>query len=268
MIHEHRTALKGRVTRYLEAGVGRPLILHHAFPLNADMWRPQLERVPKGWRFIAPDFRGLGGSTLNGSVAVLMDDYADDTLELMNSLDIEQAVIGGLSMGGYATFAIHRLAPERIAGMLLADTKAGADTEEGLKNRRGLLSAARAKGASVVAEQMVGKLLGETTRRERPELALEVRRSIESNPLTGIEAAIYALMHRPDSTPDLLTINCPTLVVVGEEDTVTPVAEAEALQRTIKSAELVRLPRAGHLANLEAPEEFSLTITRWVASLP
>jgi pimeloyl-ACP methyl ester carboxylesterase len=171
-------------------------------------------------------------------------------------------------MGGYATFAIHRRAPERIEGMLLADTKAGADTEEGLNNRRALLDAARAKGASVVADQMVGKLLGETTRRDRPELAAEVRRSIESNPVDGIEAAIYALMHRPDSTADLLTIDCPTLVVVGDEDTVTPLAEAEALQRNIKRAELVRLAGAGHLANLEAPEEFSLTITRWVASLP
>jgi pimeloyl-ACP methyl ester carboxylesterase len=115
---------------------------------------------------------------------------------------------------------------------------------------------------------MLGKLLGETSRRERPELVAQVRRTIESNPLAGIEAAIYALMHRPDSTPDLLRIQCPTLVVVGEEDTVTPLSEAEVLQRTIRSAELVRVPRAGHLANVEAPEEFSNTISGWVASLP
>jgi pimeloyl-ACP methyl ester carboxylesterase len=197
-----------------------------------------------------------------------MDDYANDTLSLMDSLEIERAVIGGLSMGGYATFAIHRLAPERIEGLILADTKAGADTEEGIKSRRALLDVARAKGASAVAEQMFGKLLGETSRRERPELTVEVRRTIESNPIGGIEAAIYALMHRPDSTPDLLTIECPTLVVVGEEDTVTPLAEAEVLQKTIKAAKLVRLPRAGHLTNVEAPEEFSNTISKWVASLP
>jgi 3-oxoadipate enol-lactonase len=267
MIHEHRTALKGRVTRYLEAGVGRPLILHHAFPARADMWRPQLERVPKGWRLIAPDLRGLGGSALDGSIEVGMNDYASDTLALMDSLDLEQAVMGGLSMGGYVTFAIFRLAPERIRGMILADTKSAADSDEGIKSRRALLETARDNGVAAVAEQMIGRLLGDTTRRERPELVAEVRRTIESNHVGGVEAAIYALMNRPDSTPDLPSIDCPTLIIVGDEDTVTPRTEAEALHRAIRKSELAVLPRAGHLSNLEAAEEFSLTISKWIASL-
>ena len=267
MIHEHRTALKGRVTRYLETGLGRPLILLHAFPLTADMWRPQLDRAPKGWRIIAPDLRGLGGSALDGSLDVDMDHYAEDTLALMDSLDIERACIGGLSMGGYVTFATFRLAPERIDGFILADTRSAADSEEGIGNRRALLETARGAGVTAVADQMIQKLLGETTRRERPEVVAQVRRAMEANPVSGVEAAIYALMNRPDSTGDLARIRQPTLVVVGEEDTVTPVADARALHQAVTGSQLVVLPRAGHLSNLEAPEEFSHTINEWLASL-
>lgn len=267
MIHERRTALKGRVTRYLETGLGRPLILLHAFPLSADMWRPQLERAPRGWRIIAPDLRGLGGSELDGWPGVNVGHYAEDTLDLMDDLDLERAVIGGLSLGGYVTFAILRLALARVDGVILADTRSGADSEDGLKNRRALLEAARHQGAAAVAEQMIGKLIGETTRRERPDVIAAVRRAIESNRVEGIEAAIYALMMRPDSTADLATIRQPTLVLVGEEDTVTPLAEAQALQRSIAGSELAIVRRAGHLSNLEAPEDFSNTINTWLASL-
>jgi 3-oxoadipate enol-lactonase len=267
MIHEHRTALKGRVTRYLEAGFGRPIIFHHAFPVSAEMWRPQLDRVPRGWRFIAPDLRGFGGSALDGGIDVGMDDYALDTLALMNALDLDRAVVGGLSLGGYITFALFRLAPERFDGMVLADTRSTGDSEDGLKARRTLLETARSRGVTAVADEMLGRLLGETTRRERPEVVSGVRRLIEANGRPGVEAAIYALMRRPDSTPDLPRIDCPALVIVGQEDAVTPVSDAEALHRTIKDSRLAVVPRAGHLSNLEAPEEFSHTISEWVASL-
>jgi 3-oxoadipate enol-lactonase len=266
MIHEHRTALKGRVTRYFESGFGRPIILHHAFPVSAEMWRPQLDRVPRGWRFIAPDLRGFGGSALDG-IEVGMDDYALDTLALMDALDLDRAVVGGLSLGGYITFALFRLAPERIDGMILADTRSTSDSEDGVRARRALLETVRSHGATAVADEMLGKLLGDTTRRERPDLVAHVRRLIEANPTSGLEAAIYALMRRPDSTPDLPRIDCPTLVIVGQEDVVTPIDDAEPLHRTIKDSRLAVLPRAGHLSNLEAPEEFSHTITEWVASL-
>ena len=267
MLHEQRTAWKGRVIRFLEAGLGRPLILLHAFPLGADMWRPQLERVPRGWRFIAPDLRGFAGSTLDHEPGIGMNDYASDVLGLMDALQIDRAAIGGLSMGGYVTFAIFRRAPERLSALLLADTKATADSEEGGRTRRAMLETVRQKGVRAIADEMLGKLLGDTSRRERPEVVAEVRRLIEANSQAGMEAAIYALMTRPDSTPDLLRIECPALIVVGAEDGITPVADAEALQRSIRGSELSILPGAGHVSNLEAPEEFSNTITRWVASL-
>ncbi|HET7218018.1 MAG TPA: alpha/beta hydrolase [Vicinamibacterales bacterium] len=265
MIQEHRTAVNGRIVRFLETGLGRPVILLHAFPVTADIWRPVMSRTPKGWRFIAPDFRGFGGSSIDDG-EVGMDDYANDILKLMDSLLIDDAVIGGLSMGGYVAFAMFRQAPSRIAGLILVDTRSTADSEDGVRARRALLESAREKGLSAVADQMLPKLLGETSHRDRADLVSEVKRQIHANPLAGVEAAIYALMRRPDSTPDLPLISCPALVIVGAEDTVTPASDAEALARGIRNAELAVIAKAGHLSALEAPEDFSTTITRWLAS--
>ena len=266
MVQERRTAVNGRIVRYLEAGLGRPVILLHAFPLNADMWRPVLERTPAGWRFIAPDFRGLGGASIeDGEIG--MDDYANDILKLMDALLFEDAVIGGLSMGGYVAFAMFRQASTRVAGLLLADTRSTADSEDGVRGRRAMLESVRENGVTAIADQMIPKLLGETSRRDRADVVGEVRRQILVNPRIGIEAAIYALMRRPDSTPDLPLVSCPALVIVGEEDTVTPIADAEALARGIRNAELAIIAKAGHLSALEAPDEFSTTITRWLGSL-
>jgi pimeloyl-ACP methyl ester carboxylesterase len=268
MMREQRTALRGRVTRYLEAGVGEPLILLHPFPLSADVWRPQLQATPRHWRYIAPDLRGLGGSALGGSSEIGMNDYATDVLDLMTSLDIDRAAIAGLSMGGYVAFALLRMAPDRIRGLVLADTRPQADSEDGVRNRRATLELVRTEGLAALGEQMIGKLVGETTRRDRPQVAAEVRRMIEAQPPEGIEAAVYAMMRRPDSTPDLAAIRCPTLVIVGEEDTLTPPADAEAMHRAIAGSRFRRLAGAGHLSNLEAQAEFSTTINGWVESLP
>src|SRR5262249_4658120 len=133
MVRESRATIDGRTVRYLDAGSGWPVVLIHAFPLNADMWRPQLERVPEGWRFIAPDLRGFGPDAVRDPGGVTLDDMAADVAELLDFLGIDPAVIGGLSMGGYITLALFRRAPERFSGMILADTKAQGDTAEGLE---------------------------------------------------------------------------------------------------------------------------------------
>jgi 3-oxoadipate enol-lactonase len=262
------------VARHLESGRGRPVVLLHAFPLSADMWRPQLDRVPDGWRFIAPDFRGFQppGSTLHPSAttavpSTLVDDYARDVLELMDGLGIETAVIGGLSMGGYVTLALHRLAPQRFAGMVLADTKATADTDEGKAGRRATADKLRAEGVGAVVEAMLPKLLGETTRKKQPYIVDDVRRLAMANEPQAIDEAIHALMTRPDSTSTLARIAVPTLVVVGEEDVLTPQADAQFLAGGIAGSELVVLPQAGHLSNLETPEAFSAALAQFLSRL-
>ena len=265
MVRESRATIGGRRVRYLDAGSGWPVVLIHAFPLNADMWRPQLERVPEGWRFIAPDLRGFGpDAAAPGSIT--LDDMAGDIAALLDELAIDPAVIGGLSMGGYLTFALFRRAPERFSGMILADTRASADTPEGLEGRRQMITVARSQGASGVAQSMLPKLLGKSSHEKRPDLSPRVRAMIERASTDGIVAAIEAMMARPDSTKDLSRISCPTLVIVGEEDVLTPVTDAVALQNQIARSRLVILPQAGHLSNLEVPDGFALAVSDFLSS--
>lgn len=265
MVHEQRTTVNRRTVRYLESGFGRPLILLHGFPFNADMWRPQLDRPLPGWRLIAPDLRGFGGSSIAGE-AVGMDDYATDVLMLMNELSLERAAIGGLSFGGYVAFAMFRRAPERLAKLILVDTRSTVDTEDGVRARLDLLDAVRRNGVGILPDRQIPKLLGATTQRERPEMVAHVQRLIVANTAPGIEAAIVALIRRPDSTGDLGRISVPTLVIVGEEDEITPVEQARAMHLAIAGSSLAILPRAGHLSNLEAADAFSTTISEWIAS--
>jgi pimeloyl-ACP methyl ester carboxylesterase len=268
MIREAYVVVDSRRMRYLEAGAGWPVVLIHAFPLNADMWRPQLERVPEGWRVIAPDLRGFGpGHAPSGGGAKLtLDDMARDVALLLDHLEVASAVIGGLSLGGYVTFALFRLVPELFSGLILADTKAQADTPEGLDARRQMIELARVSGASAVADQMLPKLLGATTAATRPDVQSQVRAMIETAPVGAITAAIEAMMGRPDSTPDLARISCPALIMVGAEDLITPVRDAESIQQGIVRSRVVVIPAAGHLSNLESPDTFSKAVADFVTS--
>jgi pimeloyl-ACP methyl ester carboxylesterase len=259
--------LATRSGRFLEAGSGAPIVLLHAFPLNAEQWLPQLAGVMPGCRIVAPDFRGFAGSDPFAGLpapAVSMETYASDVLELMSHLDIPRAIVCGLSMGGYVALALMRLAPARVAGLVLADTRAGADSHEARAARDRLIATAAAEGAAGVASVMVPKLLGETTRREQPDLADAVTRLITASGADGISAAIRAMKARPDSTPALASITCPTLVLCGADDVSTPPAESEAMHRAIRGSRLVILPDAGHLSNLEQPAAFNEALFAFV----
>lgn len=252
--------------RCLEAGGGWPVVLIHAFPLHAEMWRSQLERVPDGWRYIAADLPGFNGTAIDEPERVTMDEYAADVEALLDALEIDRAVIGGCSMGGYVTFALFRRAPDRFSGALLVDTRATADTDEGLAARRGMSDMLRARGVGAVADQMIPRLLGETTRMSRPDVEPLVRRLILANRASGIDAAIHAMMSRPDSSADARRIAVPALVMVGAEDRLTPVADSEALHRAIGRSQLVVLEGAGHLPGLEVPEAFSRALEGFLNS--
>jgi 3-oxoadipate enol-lactonase len=251
-------------TRVLEAGGGWPLVLLHAFPLSADMWRPQLERVADGWRLIAPDLQGFGPHA--AVPAATLDDMAAGVEDVIDALGLETATIGGLSMGGYVTLALYRHRPGRFSGVVLADTKASADTSEARAGRQALIDLVRASGPSAVADQMLPKLLGETTRKDRPEVAAAVRRMIEANGADGIAGALGAMRDRPDATAVLARINRPALIMVGSEDGLTPAADAEAMQQRMERSRLVVLPQAGHLSNLETPDAFSQALSDFLAS--
>jgi pimeloyl-ACP methyl ester carboxylesterase len=256
MERESYVEVGGKRQRYLEAGSGWPLVLIHAFPLNADLWRPQLERVPRGWRCLAPDLRGFGPVPVS-SYPASMDDMAADIVSFLDAMEIEKAVIGGLSMGGYVTMALYRSAPERFTGMVLANTRAAADNEEGRAARDRMADLARREGPTAVADQMLPKLLGTSSQRARPALQPLVRRLIEANTGEGIAAAAAAMKTRPDSMPTLQRSAVPALVIAGDEDAVVPVAESEAMAAAIARSQLVVLTAAGHLSNLEVSDDFS-----------
>jgi pimeloyl-ACP methyl ester carboxylesterase len=239
------------------------VLLIHAFPLSADMWRPQLERVPDGWRYIAPDVRGFG-RTPAAAGAPSMEAYAEDVQAVMDSLELEMAVVGGLSMGGYIALAVNRRSPERVSGLVLADTRSEADTPEGRSARMTMSALVRSAGVSAVADQMIPKLLASS--RDDEATVARVRSMIEGNTVDGVDRAIQAMMDRPDSTPDLATLSLPVLVIVGEHDALTPPADSQRLKRRTDRSQLVVLPRAGHLSNIDAPEAFSTALANFLAS--
>jgi 3-oxoadipate enol-lactonase len=257
MIRESFAELNGRRVRYLQEGAGWPVVFIHGFPLAADMWRPQLEQVPDGWKFIAPDLRGFGPAAVSSSTLPSIDDFARDVVALLDELQLERAVIAGLSMGGYVAFALFRIAAERVSGMVLANTRAAADTPEGRQGRDKMAATARDSGTAAIAEQMLPKLLGETTRRARPQVVQAVRRMVESNSADGIVGALHAMKERPDSTDLLARIDRPVLIVASDEDTLIPMAESEAMHRALPRAQRGVLPAAGHMSNLETPDDFS-----------
>lgn len=272
---EHVATIDGRSVRFQDSGRGEPLLLLHAFPLSAALWRPQLASVPDGWRIIAPDLRGFGGSarhvvdrgTRIEVPARSMDDYARDALALLDWLSIDRAVVGGLSMGGYVTFALCRLQPARVRALVLADTRAEADTDEGRRNREAMLASLEASGPSAVADAMMPKMLAPSTGRDQPQVARFVRDLIETADAAAIADAIRCLMTRPDSTTSLSALRVPVQLIVGREDALTPVALHESMQSHVPDAALTVIEGAGHLSNLEQPDVFNRTLSRFLRSL-
>lgn len=241
------------------------VVLVHAFPLSAELWDAQRPALPDGWRLFTPDLPGFGGST--GPPAMTVDAMAMSVLAGMDARGIGRAVIGGMSMGGYVTFAMLRLAPDRFSGLVLVDTRATADNDQQKDGRRKMMATARERGAAAIADEMLPKLLGETTRRERPEVGARVRRMIEGNRPDTIAGAVEAMMTRPDSTPLLGEVSVPTLIVCGDEDRLTPPSDSEAMHHAIPGSRLVLLPGAGHLSSLETPEPFNEALRDFVSSL-
>ena len=247
-----KATLDGVAIEYDVRGDGPAVLLLHAFPLGLFMWDAQVEALCATHRLVRFDARGFGGSAA-GEGPLTMERIADDGALLLDHLGIEKAVVGGCSMGGYAAFAFVRRHPQRLAGLVLQDTRAGADTTEAKANRTTLAAKVLAEGASAAAEAFLPKLLGETTHRERPDIVADLRERILATSPQAIANALHGLGARADSRETLPTIAVPTLVVVGSEDVLTPASEAATMAAAIPRARLDVIPGAGHLANLEDP---------------
>jgi 3-oxoadipate enol-lactonase len=264
--------ISSRTIAYLDSAPGhhdlRAVVLLHAFPIGANLWEPQMRAVPQGWRLITPDLRGFGGSTELDSVGALsISDYADDVVDLLGELAIQRAVIGGCSMGGYATLALYQAAPQLFDGLVLANTRAGADSPESRANRRNMLAVVDREGPSGIAREMMPKLIGKTTTEGNSTVEAFVRRLIKQQSPIAIRGAIHRMMHRPDSTPLLAQVAVPTLVITGAEDEMIPVEESRRMASAVPGAKLVIVPGAGHLANLEQPEAFNDALNAFLTAL-
>ncbi|MEY9967701.1 pimeloyl-ACP methyl ester carboxylesterase [Streptacidiphilus sp. MAP12-16] len=245
-----------------EAGSGTPLVLLHAFPLSARMWQNQLDELPGSdgseARVLAVDLRGFGGTDL-GTDEPSLDLLADDVALLLERAGVEQAVVVGLSMGGYVAMALARRHPHCLAGLMLADTKATADTPAARANRERIAAAVLARDSVrlLVDEQVPIPLLGVTSSTERPRLVERLRGMIESASPQAVAWAQRAMARRPDSMDVLAGLNVPALVLVGEEDAITPVSDAQAMAEVLPDADLTVLPGVGHLSALESPNAFN-----------
>jgi 3-oxoadipate enol-lactonase len=252
--------------RVLEAGAGRTLVLLHPFPLDATYWAPQLAAPPAGWRLLAPDFRGFGTQGAGDAPAAGLDDYARDVFAMLDARGIATAAVAGVSMGGYVAFAMLRHSPERIPALVLANTRMDADPPATRAGRQKMLDLIAREGSAGVARDMP-KLLAETTERERPELPARLRAVIADTPAAGLEAAVRAMMARPDSTSTAAAFDGPALIVSGAEDALTPPALQQAMHAVMRHSRLEVIERAGHLASLERPDAFNPLLQRFLHSL-
>jgi pimeloyl-ACP methyl ester carboxylesterase len=262
-----RSALvHGRRMTWRELGGGDALVLLHAFPLSADMWTPQIAAAPPGWRVIAPDlrgFRGLDAPPLDaaaGPIAETLDDYAGDVLDLCTHLGVTRAVFAGSSMGGYVLIALLRRAAARVRAAVFVSSRAEADTDAGRTARQEMVRRLEEEGVAAVAESMGPRLIGDETRRERPDVVEDVRQLILANDPAAVRAAILCMMRPPDSTALASRIACPALVVHGAEDALIPAAAARSLHDALPQSSLEWITGAGHLPSLERPDAFNTVL--------
>lgn len=252
---------------YEDDGTGSVIVLLHAFPLDSGMWRDQRHAIADGYRVIAPNLPGFGGSAPASGLTI--DSAADAVAELLDHLGVnERVAVCGLSMGGYVALAFARLYPQRLRAMILADTKAEPDDAAARDARNASIELATLKGPQAVIDRLLPKLLAVGTIETRPDVVERVRAIAERQSMEGIVVALQALRDRPDATASLAHISVPTLIIVGEEDQVTPVEKAESMSRAIPDSRLVLLPACGHLSNLESADGFNRSVRQFLDDLP
>jgi|CXWL01.1.fsa_nt_gi pimeloyl-ACP methyl ester carboxylesterase len=249
--------------QYADKGQGPSVLFLHGFPLSLAMWDAQ-EALSDRYRIVRFDARGHGGSGV-GDSALSMDRIADDAAALIEQLRLGPVILVGCSMGGYAAFSFARKHAALLRGLVLVDTRAGADTPEARTGRGELAAKVMKDGAQPALDAFLPKVVGDTTRKSRADVVVKVKDMILATPPRGISDALHGIAARPDSTPFLREIAVPTLVICGEEDVITPRAEAEILQKGIKGAELAMIPMSGHLPPMETPEEFNTILRAFLA---
>ncbi len=249
-------------------GEGLPVLFVHGFPFDRTVWRHQLATLSRVRR-IAPDFRGVGDSGApSGADGYSLTRYADDLVAVLDAVGVRQAVLCGLSMGGYVIFELLRRHPERVKALILADTKPEPDSAEAKRGREELTQVAQRDGQDAVIERLLPRLLAAATQATQPEVAGQVREMAHRWSVPGLVGALRTLRDRPDSTDTLRGVRAPTLVLVGSEDQIAPPDTARAMAQLIPGAHCHVVPAAGHIAPLEQPLATSRVVADFLRAIP
>jgi pimeloyl-ACP methyl ester carboxylesterase len=245
--------INGTQFNYSERGAGTPLVLVHGFPLDSRIWDDQVAALSDRYRVIAPDLRGFGQS--RSDQPFTMESLADDLHHLLTKIGALPCVLAGLSMGGYVAFAYDSKYPTDLKGLVLIDTRCEADAAEGKQKRDKMIETVREFGSEAIANEMMPKMLAPDAEQCRPQLMQKLRAIMESCPPKTIESALAAMRDRRDYRDRLASIAVPTLIVVGDQDAITPPPMSEFMHREIPKSKLVVIKGSGHMSPMEQPEQ-------------
>jgi pimeloyl-ACP methyl ester carboxylesterase len=255
-----RYTRQGVSIEYDDIGNGVPLLLIHGFPLDRTLWRTQIAGLSQLYRVIAPDLRGFGQSSETDSEAVTMEQYAADLKSLLDSVNVKQAVVGGISMGGYIALALYAQYADRVKGLILANTRAVPDTEDGKQARLNNAQRVAESGTGFLVDSMAPKMLGITA---KPEIEIAVRSMMLRQRPSGVMSALRGMAARTDRTALLRFATVPVLIVSGSQDTLIPVSDSETMHALIPNSRLVIIPDAGHLSNLDKADAFNHVVREY-----
>jgi len=250
---------------YDVAGSGPPVVLLHPFPAHHEFWLPLAKFLSSGYQLILPDLRGHGESTL-GEGPATMQKHAADIARVMDAAGVDRAPLIGVSIGGYAIFEFWRRFRDRVTALVLCNTKAATDNSEGRAARLEAANDVLQRGTEPFFEGMLQKVLAETTRRLRPDLVEGAHRMMRKMSAEGVAGVQRGMAERPDSVSTLKTIAVPTLIITGDEDTITGLGEAEVMKQNIAAAQTKVIPQAGHYSPWEQPEEVGKVLRQFLDS--
>lgn len=255
----------GRATNDPRSGNRTTVVLLHAFPVDARVWRRQATALGEDFDVITPDFRGFGANAGGAPVGPFtLADLAADVKRLVDELNVGRVVLAGLSMGGYVAAAFAAVYPKMLKGLVLVDSKTEPDSPEAKAGRAEMIALAKEKGASAVADKMIPKMFAPGA---SAALVAELRAMIEACPVSTITTALAAMRDRPDRTAAVAESGVPVLVVVGQHDATISPAAARAMAGKIPGAKVVEVDGAGHLSPMEEPEKVTSAIRKFASAL-
>jgi pimeloyl-ACP methyl ester carboxylesterase len=255
--------INSKLLAYHDQGAGKPLVLLHGFPLDWRIFEKQTEALSKQFRVITPDLPGFGQSKSDKPFTIAS--LADDVHELLKPLDALPCALGGLSMGGYVALAFAKKYPTDLTELILIDTRSEGDSEEGKASRNKMIELVRKEGSKPIAEQMLPKMFAPDILKGADQRVRDLMEIMQHCPPKTIENALVAMREREDYSSILASIAAPTLIIVGEHDSITPPKMAQAMHEAIPNSRLVQIPGAGHLSTMEKPDEVTRAISAFLS---